>query len=172
MTTKKRNKKSIAAIGAVLLAVALTVSACGSGNDKPLGNANTGANENQPADTELNGSGNDENVGSENTQNDDSSTDNGNSGGVTDPGNAKPDAQTGSDKGSSSAKSEEGTYGGQVDSHSIEVMTSNGPLVLQITDAQQSELDMVSPDAKIKFTYSEKTTDGQTQLWLEKLEKQ
>jgi len=163
-TTKSKKKNRLVVTSAVLLAIMLTASACGDGNNKTPNNTNPGAPLEQPGDAV-------ETPGNNNLGEDGN---NANSG-VTEPDNAAPDS-TDKDKPNgnddAAVKTAEGTYSGMMDTHSIEVITSDGPMALQFTDELSDTLNKLEPDSKIKFEYTEKKIDADvTQFWLKKLDK-
>jgi hypothetical protein len=155
-TRTRKNKKAVTA-GAVLLAVMLAASACGNSS-----NTNNGTPENDqqgtvneaPVVTELP---------------DDS--------GVLEPDVSAPEPTADNsgtiDEPAAAVKVNEGTYSGQIDSHSIEVETNAGVIVLQVTDEQSGMLDALPDDAKVKFEYTEKAIEGDAvnkQNWLVNIE--
>lgn len=161
-TTKSKKKSTQMVTGAVLLAIMLTASACGSNN------VNTPNNANQETVAPS-----DETSVPDATATPDSSNNNG----VTEPGTAQPDAtpDTGSDNsGNSAVKTGTGTYTGQIDSHSIEIETDNGPQVFQITDEFTDTLNNLESDADVKFEYTEKILESAgekvTQFWLTQID--
>ena len=136
--------------GAVLLAIMLTASACGSNN------VNTPNNANQETVAPSDGTS-----APDATATPDSSNNNG----VTEPGTAQPDATTDNgsgsgNSGSSAVKTGTGTYTGQIDSHSIEIETDNGPMVFQVTDEFTDTLNNLESDADVKFEYTEKILES------------
>ncbi|MUT68074.1 hypothetical protein [Paenibacillus sp. NEAU-GSW1] len=163
--TKKHRKSSLIAAGAALLAVMLTASACGANEEKPL-NGSQGAEVTQPADaTPTPEAGTD--ASEENSGNAESSTEPA----ATSAEPADPNSGGDSDSQNDAVVKAEGVYVGQIDTHSIEVSSDEGPLVLQVTDDFSSMLNELESDTKIKFEYIAKIEDGVTLLWLNKLEK-
>ncbi|PZD94937.1 hypothetical protein DNH61_14940 [Paenibacillus sambharensis] len=64
----------------------------------------------------------------------------------------------------------QGTYTGQPDNHSVEIMTEEGPMVLQIDEDIALVLEGIEPDSKVRYDYIEKQLDVNgdtvTQRWL------
>ncbi|OBZ16007.1 MULTISPECIES: hypothetical protein [Bacillales] len=157
-SSKRRRSKKAATAGAVLLAVMLATSACGStnANNANPGNEQQGTVEEGPEISQLPEESGmlDPNVSSpEPTETP------ANSGGIEEP--ADP------------VKVNEGTYSGLSDSHSIEIETASGTLPLQITEDLKSKLEALPDDAKVKFEYTEKAIEGEANLkqnWLVNIE--
>lgn len=158
MIKPTKRKKQTAAAGALLLAIMLTLSACGGDNtNEPSANAeqnNTGAGagDNLPEES-----------------------------GIIDPGAAVSDDESTKDSSESDNKelpaknaiiSAEGVYTGQIDSHSIEISTDAGVSVYQIPEELTSIIENLPADAKVKFEYTEQTEGDSEykQLWLTKIE--
>lgn len=163
-TTKSKKKSSIIATSAVLLSIMLTASACGGNNVQTPNESNQGSAVEQPGTATA--------TPEPDTETGDNSNNNSGNSGVTEPDKTTPDTPSGTDEKvtESAVKQAEGVYGGQIDNHSIEVVSDNGPMVLQITDEFSDAISKLSPDAKIKFEYTEKNIGDQTQFWLKKLE--
>ncbi|OMF38758.1 hypothetical protein BK133_00695 [Paenibacillus sp. FSL H8-0548] len=155
---KRKNKKAVTA-GAVLLAVMLAASACGNSsntNNAAPGNDLQGTVDETPIVSQL----------------PDES-------GVLEPDVSSPSPEPTTDNGgaaeepAASVKVNEGTFSGLIDSHSIEVETAAGVIVLQVTDDQSGMVEALSDDAKIKFEYTEKAIEGDASIkqnWLVKIE--
>ncbi|CAM4452094.1 hypothetical protein [Paenibacillus tarimensis] len=64
----------------------------------------------------------------------------------------------------------QGTYTGQPDNHSAEIMTEEGPMVFQIEEDIALVLEGIEPDSKVRYDYIEKQLDvngdAVTQRWL------
>ncbi|WP_141505143.1 hypothetical protein [Paenibacillus luteus] len=159
-TSKRRRSKKAATAGAVLLAVMLAASACGNSSNASnvnSGNEQQGTVEESPVVSELPEES-----------------------GVLEPDVSTPEPSVAPTDNSGSiedpaapVKVNEGTYSGQVDSHSIEVETAAGVIVLQVTDEQAGTIDALPDDAKVKFEYTEKAVEGDPsvkQNWLDKIE--
>ncbi|MBH5317465.1 hypothetical protein I6N90_06505 [Paenibacillus sp. GSMTC-2017] len=154
LSRKKRTKAATA--GAVLLAIMLTMSACGSTTKE------TGAN---------NGQSNIPTV---------APTDNlPNENGIMEPGTPSTDGQddnkatNGGDASESAKISAEGIYSGQIDSTSIEITTGDGAGAYRITEELTAVIEALPFDSKVKFEYIEKSVEDDTsikQLWLTKIE--
>ncbi|XEC93835.1 hypothetical protein AB6A23_21160 [Paenibacillus tarimensis] len=123
-------------------------------------------NENLPSAIN-NGSG----ANTENNQNDNPSA-------IMDPDSAVPDEETppanSEPKEDHSILSAEGTFNGQIDSHSVELSTKDGIAAFQHDEDLNDALSKLQKDAKVHYTYTEKLVeaDGQTikQLWLVSIE--
>lgn len=161
MITTKR-KKQTAAAGALLLALALTLSACSgeTNNNQPGTNAeqnNTDAatGNNLPDESGIMEPGA---PVSDDESNNDSST--------------GEDATNGEEQPASDVLSAEGVYTGQIDSHSIEITTDAGVSVYQIPEQLMTEIENLPADAKVKFEYTEKMMEDSEykQNWLTKIE--
>ncbi|MFX3635119.1 MAG: hypothetical protein ACE3L7_19275 [Candidatus Pristimantibacillus sp.] len=163
-TTKSKKKSSIIATSAVLLSIMLTASACGANNVQTPNQSNQDSAVEQPGTATA--------TPDPGTVDGDNSNNNGGNNDVSEPDKGSPDTSTGAEEKviESPVKKAEGVYGGQIDNHSIEVVSDNGPMVLQITDEFSDAVSKLSPDAKIKFEYTEKNIGDQTQFWLKKLE--
>lgn len=155
---KRKNKKAVTA-GAVLLAVMLAASACG--NDS---NTNKVNSENEQQGTVGEGPL----VSQLPVES-----------GVLEPDVSSPSPEPTADNSgatkepAAAVKVNEGTFNGLIDSHSIEVETNAGVIVLQVTDEQSSTLDSLPDDAKVKFEYTEKAIEGDASIkqnWLIKIE--
>lgn len=161
MNSTRRKHTKAAAAGAVLLAVMLTVSACGGDGGTKLNQGGSNAIPETPQVDQLpeqSGileSGAASNDGNNSTDNEDSGNN----------GNANGD--------SGAVYSDEGVYTGAIDSNSIEIETKNGADAYRITEQLSSVIDTLPPDAKVKFEYTKKFFDGENgerQLWLKKIE--
>lgn len=68
-----------------------------------------------------------------------------------------------------------GTYNGQIDTHSIEIETADGPKAFQIDDTLSEAIAGLKEKEAVKFEYVEKKSgegaDAVTQLILKKIEK-
>jgi hypothetical protein len=109
--------------------------------------------------------------------------------GLSEPDNAKADpADSGqsvqdspavenpgtADSADAGIKQGEGSYVGQVDTHSVEIETDNGAVVFQIDDKITEQLAGIAENAPISYEYIEKEVDAGSekvkQLWLTKIE--
>ncbi|RJE91264.1 hypothetical protein D3P07_04195 [Paenibacillus sp. 1011MAR3C5] len=155
LTNKKRKKAATA--GALLLAVMLTMSACGANANNPSSSGNPNNSESgSPVDQLPDNNGVQEPGAPSNDDDNDnnSSTDNN---GI----------------GESAPISAEGTYTGLIDSNSLEITTDSGAGAYRIPEELRSVVDELPADAKVKFEYTEKAIEGDTdvkQLWLTKIE--
>lgn len=155
-----RNYKRTTTAGAavLVLAVMLTVSACGANGN----------------DTEQNG--NDSALAGVNDQLPEES-------GIQDPGAISSDDDTeqveetatteeGGDAGqpADAVISSEGVYTGQIDANSIEIKTDSGAEAYRITEELAPVIEALPSDAEVVFEYTEKDIDGAKQLWLTKIE--
>lgn len=155
-----RNYKRTTTAGAaaLVLAVMLTVSACGANGN----------------DTEQNG--NDSALAGVNDQLPEES-------GIQDPGaiSSEDDAEqaeetatteVGGDDGhpADAVISSEGVYTGQIDANSIEIKTDSGAEAYRITEELAPVIEALPSDAEVVFEYTEKVIDGAKQLWLTKIE--
>ncbi|NIK66681.1 MULTISPECIES: hypothetical protein [unclassified Paenibacillus] len=165
MTTMKTKKKSsLIAASAVLLAVMMTATACGS--DKANSNGNEqGSSVEQPANASPENTSN--NTTDDNTGNSQSE---GQNNGVMDPGTASPDTDASTVPDDSAVKTNEGTFVGQADTTSVEIDLPDGPMVLQFTDELTDKINSIPPDTKVQFEYTEKVSGDVTQYLLKKLE--
>lgn len=95
-------------------------------------------------------------------------------GSVTEPGEASPESSAGTDTPTANPdlKNGEGVFNGIIDTHSIEVDTPSGTIVLQIDDKLLDVINTLPEKSNIKYQYVEKDLDGFTQMWAEKIEKQ
>lgn len=157
-SSKQRRSKKTATAGAILLAVMLAASACGSSNTTNGVVENPGTITEGPVVDELP-----------------------NESGVIEPDISSPEPTPDSSNNVGSEKPEtdkaivaEGTYIGLSDSHSIEIETATDTIPLQITEEQAATLDSFESGAKVKFEYTEKAIEGEANLkqnWLTKIEK-
>ncbi|UVI29571.1 hypothetical protein [Paenibacillus spongiae] len=72
------------------------------------------------------------------------------------------------------AKQGTGIYKGQMDSHSIEIETADGPTPFQLADGMEAVLEKLTEEDPVTFEYVEKAIEGDDtvkQLVLTKLEK-
>lgn len=154
LTNKKRRKAATA--GALLLAVMLTMSACGA-------NANNSNNGGTPNNSET---------GAPVDQLPDEN-------GVQEPGApTNDDDNTTTDNNSNSSEeaapiSAEGTYVGLIDNNSLEITTDGVAAAYRIPEELHTTIQDLPADAKVKFEYTEKAVEGETdlkQLWLTKIE--
>ncbi|MFF2889018.1 hypothetical protein [Paenibacillus sp. NPDC057967] len=155
LTNKKRKKAATA--GALLLAVMLTMSACGANANNPSSSGSPNNSESgSPVDQLPDNNGVQEPGAPSNDDDDNSSTDNNNG----TPAESAP-------------ISAEGTYTGLIDSNSLEITTDSGAGAYRIPEELRDVVDELPADAKVKFEYTEKAVEGDTsvkQLWLTKLE--
>jgi len=85
-------------------------------------------------------------------------------------GNTKDDANDAS----TTTKQGTGIYNGQMDSHSIEIQTADGPTAFQLADGMDAVLEKLTEDDPVAFEYVEQAIEGDDtnkQLVLTKLEK-
>ncbi|REK75676.1 hypothetical protein [Paenibacillus paeoniae] len=153
LTNKKRKKAATA--GALLLAVMLTMSACGANANNPNNSANPNNNETGSPVDQLPDNNGVQEPGAP-SDNDDNSTDN-----------------NGNGNGEASPIRAEGTYTGLIDSNSLEITTDSGAGAYRIPEELRSIVDELPSDVKVKFEYTEKAVEGETdlkQLWLTKIE--
>ncbi|MCR2802353.1 hypothetical protein [Paenibacillus soyae] len=160
--TRKNNKA--AAAGALLLAIMLTATACGAGADQPSGNEQQGsasptneAGNQLPEETGV--------IDPEAPTNDE-----------TNNSAAEPNEESDND-GAEQTESQpigaEGVYTGQIDSHSIEIVTDGVAAAYQIPEDLTAVIETLPADAEVKFEYTEKAIEGEEavkQLWLTKIE--
>lgn len=156
MNLSNKKRKKAATAGAVLLALMLTVSACGVNVNNKEGNGDQN-NASTAAPTD--------NLPEEN--------------GVLEPGAPSNEDQPsnnedgGSEQPDSDLISAEGVYTGQIDSNSIEITTASGAAAYQFHEDMTSVIEKLPDNAKIKFKYTEKVVDSGTdlkQLWLTEIE--
>jgi hypothetical protein len=78
-----------------------------------------------------------------------------------DPTNEAPPAN-GEDSDGAAGEPKEGTgrYVGQIDQHSIEIETSDGPVAFRINAAIADKLDELQPNDPVEFEYYEQTVDA------------
>lgn len=157
MNLSNKKRKKAATAGALLLAVMLTMSACGANANNP---SNSGSPNNSetgsPVDQLPDNNGVQEPGAPTNDDDNNSSTDNNN-------GNPAESAPI----------SAEGTYTGLIDSNSLEITTDSGAGAYRIPEELRDAVDELPADAKVKFEYTEKAVEGDTsvkQLWLTKIE--
>lgn len=150
MNLSNKKHKKTAAAGAILLAIMLTVSACGvnSGNQE----RNEAQNQDEaPAPTDKLPEDN----------------------GVIEPGSpddSEEDNNNGGESPAEEAKSAEGVYTGQIDANSVEITTESGAAAYRIPEELTTVIENLPSDAKVKFKYTEKAVDGVKQLWLTMIE--
>jgi len=90
--------------------------------------------------------------------------------------NGQKDGQdTGKDNAQNNVIQGTGTYNGQIDTHSIEIQTADGPKAFQIDDKLSETVAGLKEKDTIKFEYVEQKSgegaDAVTQLILKKIEK-
>jgi len=87
-------------------------------------------------------------------------------GGISDPDMPEPDH--------GDIKQGRGSYNGQMDPHTIEIQTADGPNAFQLEEGLEEALDDLELDESVIFEYYEKTVEGDDtvkQLVITKLEK-
>jgi len=87
-------------------------------------------------------------------------------GGISDPDMPEPDH--------GDIKQGRGSYNGQMDPHTIEIQTADGPTAFQLEEGMEEALDDLELDESVIFEYYEKTVEGDNavkQLVITKLEK-
>ncbi|EXX89675.1 hypothetical protein BG53_14515 [Paenibacillus darwinianus] len=167
----RRNAFRKAGIAATILLAAALVTACGSGNNTSTTNSNvanpsaedndpaSGATAPDPADQTANGSG------GTSASNDAANANAGTSDNDTSVNNSTADSDA-----SGIVLEGTGTYTGQIDSHSVEIDTAEGPQAFQIDDKLAEVVSGLEMDAKVAFEYTEKEIDNGgekvKQLWL------
>ncbi|WP_221567008.1 hypothetical protein [Alkalihalobacillus sp. TS-13] len=122
-------------IGVMLLAIALMT---GCGTTEETGDQTSGEGTEQPKNedsTEQNNEDTNEEPADENASEDDATT----------------EQNTG-----------EGTYSGQADGHTIEIMMEDGPQAFQFGEELKEKVESLEVDSEITFTYEEK--DGALHL--------
>ncbi|WP_424767145.1 hypothetical protein [Paenibacillus sp. sgz302251] len=156
-SSKRRKSKKTVAAGVILLTVMLAASACGNTN-----NAANPGNE-QPG-----------------TVTEGPVVDLPNKSGLIDPEVPAPEPTEDTNQNGGEQEpvtnpvlSGEGTYIGLMDSHSIEIETADGPMPFQVTDDLMGALEALPENAKVKYEYTEKAIEGETDMkqnWLSKIE--
>lgn len=164
MNSTKRKRTQAAAAGAVLLAVMLTVSACGDSKETSPNNNGQNAVTETPITDQLPEQS-----------------------GIQDPGTASPDSNNNSNNSSNNSTAgkgvnseepadetvihAEGVFNGGIDSNSIEIETNNGPEAFRV-NAELAPTVAALPDyANVRIEYTELIIDSDTkQLWLTKIE--
>ncbi|WP_036719649.1 hypothetical protein [Paenibacillus harenae] len=155
-SSKRRRSTKAAATGAILLAVMLAASACsGTGNTTNQDNQQDTVNEGPVVDLPEQS-------------------------GVIEPDVSSPESTNGASNNSETKAptnnlvlSGEGTFNGLMDTHSIEIETADGAIALQLTEELSQKMNSIPDDAHVKFEYTEKAVDGDTELkqnWLVSIE--
>ncbi|KQN99065.1 hypothetical protein [Paenibacillus sp. Leaf72] len=163
MTKNNKTKKSsLMVTSSLLVAIMLATAACSSNsNNAPAASSSPVATDEQPATVSP-------------TPEESAAPSPSDGGSVTEPGEASPESSSGTDTPTANPdlKTGEGVFNGLIDTHSIEVDTPNGTIVLQINDELLDVINSLPEKSKIKYQYVEKDLDGFTQMWAEKIEKQ
>ncbi|MDQ6420331.1 hypothetical protein RB620_12880 [Paenibacillus sp. LHD-117] len=161
MTNKMNKKRTKAATaGALMLAIMLTVSACGAGQDKPAQNGNgtteAGVNDQLPEENGVQEPGS---IGSGETPRSEET--------------ATTEGEAVTEEPADLIISNEGIYTGQIDPNSIEIKSDQGADSYQITEELAPVIEALPTDAAVTFEYTEKVIDseqGIKQRWLTKIE--
>lgn len=188
-TTKRKHAKKMLSAASALLLAAMLATACGSTNNgqenRELGGTppteqsdetsgiSQGSGGAVDGDSANTGDGSDSNEGGAGQPS--SEPGEGGGGTVEEPGVADPDTPVSSDADSAPVVQQaEGIYNGQIDGHSVEIETANGPAAFQIEEQLAETVAALEPDTKIRYEFYEKEVDGGEesvkQLWLTKIE--
>ncbi|ANY67956.1 hypothetical protein BBD42_16850 [Paenibacillus sp. BIHB 4019] len=161
MTKNNKTKKSsLMVTSSLLVAIMLATAACSSNsNNAPAASSSPVATDEQPATVSP-------------TPEESAAPSPSDGGSVTEPGEASPESSTDTPTANPDLKTGEGVFNGLIDTHSIEVDTPSGTIVLQINDELLDVINSLPEKSKIKYQYVEKDLDGFTQMWAEKIEKQ
>ncbi|MFD2114467.1 hypothetical protein ACFSTH_15640 [Paenibacillus yanchengensis] len=174
-SSKKRRHSQKVAASALLLAVMLTVSACGDSN-KPKENPNQieqpAGNDQLPEGSGMIDSG----VANNNESSTDQPVDGANNG--SQPGSQTNEqtapGDTPTDNGSATSESPDpvsqpiqatGEYVGQIDSNSVEINVNNEPLSMQLTDETRAIIEELDSDVPVQLEYTEQAlNDGSNSI--------
>ena len=164
-SSKNKKRSQAAAAGALVLAIMLTVSACGDTKQIPGNASNT-----QPPqiDQMPEGSGiidsgtanKDDNPSVNNGQANNNTNDN-----ETNKNSSKQDQEQ-------VVHTVRGEYVGLQDSNQVEIITANGAEAFRLTDQVRPTIDTLEPDAKVEISYTEEIIEKDTglkQLWLQSI---
>jgi hypothetical protein len=72
---------------------------------------------------------------------------------------AAPESASASPTGSPEAQISTGEYGGQIDGHSIEIKTADGPTAFQISPEIGDKVSSWEPGTSVKYQFTEDTLD-------------
>ncbi|RIX52748.1 hypothetical protein D3P08_12105 [Paenibacillus nanensis] len=164
MNKLTKRKKQTAIAGALLLAMTLTLSACGGENN--AGGADTNAEQNNSGAAAGNQLPEDSGI-----MDPDAPASGENSNSAPD-SSANENANNEEETPANDVLSAEGVYTGQIDSHSIEITTDAGATVYQVPEELLTVIENLPADAKVKFEYTEKSEGDSEykQNWLTKIE--
>jgi len=164
-SSKNKKRSQAAAAGALVLAIMLTVSACGDNKQIP---GNASANEPPLIDQLPTGSGIIDS-GAANNDNTDNKE-------QTD--NSSNDNEANNTAGSSEQDQEgavhtvHGEYVGLQDSNQVEIITENGAEAFRLTDQVRPVIDTLEPDSKVEISYTVEVIEKETglkHLWLQSI---
>ena len=165
-SSKNKKRSQAAAAGALMLAIMLTVSACGDNKQIPGNASNT---EPPIIDQMPQGSG----IIDSGAANKDDSVNEGQTGNNTNNNEANNTEKTDTSKqDQEEVHTVQGEYVGLQDSNQVEIVTANGAEAFRLTDQVRPIIDTLEPDAKVEISYTveviEKDT-GLKHLWLQSI---
>ncbi|MFD0961203.1 hypothetical protein [Paenibacillus chungangensis] len=170
MNNTNTMKKKATTAAVLLLALALSMSACSNASQDPNNSGNSQGNNESVGSNNLpdNDGVMDPDTPSEGGSGNDTASETGDSG-----GDDEDKGSTGDDGSTEAILHGEGTYTGAIDSNSVEIRTDEGANAYRLTSELTSIIEELPAEAKVKFEYTEKVIDSENnvkQLWLQSIE--